>query len=296
MFLNQNNTKEEKKVFFCAGRQVFNNKRCLAASAKPRKLPTWAKNYMLSKNRLKYFKSLQQKKYRQEEQLFIVEGEKSLIELVKMPQWKVVFWGFTASFVEKNEALLNSYRLVYEVITLDELQQLSSLENQKAGIAIVKTPPNEALTPLPATYTIALDNIQDPGNLGTILRLADWYGFPQVICSKTCVEVYNPKAIIASMGSFLRVRTFYTDLPAYLAQNAQMPILGALMEGQNLHQMTLPTEGILVLGNEGHGISEEVLDLINAPVTIPKFGGAESLNVAMATAVFLDRLAQATHL
>ncbi|TAE07540.1 MAG: RNA methyltransferase [Bacteroidetes bacterium] len=250
---------------------------------------------MLSKNRLKYLKSLQQKKNRQEEQLFLVEGEKPLAELMQARQWRVVFWGLTPFFVEKYAHLIKTYSVEYELLTADELHQLSTLEYQKAGVAVVSMPANEPIVAKPENYTIALDNIQDPGNLGTILRLADWYGFPQVVCSPDCVEVYNPKTIVASMGSFLRVSTYYTDLPAYLAQYASLPTLGALMEGENLHKTSLPTGGILVLGNEGHGISPAVQACLTLPLTIPRFGGAESLNVAMATAVFLDRLAEVAH-
>jgi TrmH family RNA methyltransferase len=249
----------------------------------------------LSKNRLKYFRTLHQKKYRQEEQLFIVEGEKPLLELMHaQASWEVVFWGLTAYFIEKYEKILPK-QLTYELISPDELHQLSTLENQKGGIAVVQMPTQTPIVPQENAYIIALDNIQDPGNLGTILRLADWYGFPKVVCSENCVEVYNPKTILASMGSFLRVQTFYTNLPAYLLENKNFTVLGAVMQGENLHKATLPKGGILVLGNEGHGISPEVASCLNMPLTIPRFGKAESLNVAMATAVFLDRLAQASY-
>lgn len=250
---------------------------------------------MLSKNQLKFYKSLQQKKHRQATQLFVVEGEKPLLELMQARAWAVDFWGFTEAFIEKHYARLKETQLAYEVLTMDEVHQLSSLEYQKAGIAVVKMPPNIALKPLPASYTLALDNVQDPGNLGTLLRLADWYGFPQVVCSQDCVEVYNPKTILSSMGSFLRVKTYYTDLPAYLAEFRDLPTLGAFMDGKNIHTFDFPKAGILVLGNEGHGISEALLPLIDVPITIPRFGGAESLNVAMAGAVLLDRMAQVVH-
>ncbi len=250
---------------------------------------------MLSKNSISFFKSLHQKKYRQQRQLFIVEGEKPLAELWKSSDWEVVFWGFRQDFATRYEVELATYGIAYEILTADELHQLTTLEYQQAGIAVVKMSTNEPLKPLPATYTIVLDNIQDPGNLGTVLRLADWYGFSQLVCSMNCVEVYNPKTIGASMGSFLRVKTFYTDLPAYLEQYKELPVLGALMEGENLHKAVLPTAGFLVLGNEGHGISAEVMPYLQKPLTIPRFGQAESLNVAMATAVFLDRLAQIVH-
>jgi TrmH family RNA methyltransferase len=248
---------------------------------------------MLSKNKLKFFKSLHQKKYRQEEQLFIVEGEKPLLELAQASGWEVVFWGLTDYFLDKYAS--QTRHLAYEVITQDELHQLSTLENQKGGVAVVQMPASAAVVPTAKHYTLALDNIQDPGNLGTILRLADWYGFPQVVCSHGCVDVYNPKTIAASMGSFLRVRTHYADLPAYLRTHAHLPILGAVMQGGSLHQASLPTGGIVVLGNEGHGISAEVAACLHLPLTIPRFGHAESLNVGTAAAVFLDRLAQAAH-
>jgi TrmH family RNA methyltransferase len=136
---------------------------------------------------------------------------------------------------------------------------------------------------------LALDEIQDPGNLGTIIRIADWYGIEHVVCSKGCTDVYNPKCINSTMASFLRVKVHYQDINQ-VAEQTKLPIMVAVLEGQNIHQGNLPKEGILVIGNEGHGVHTSIISNAQYKLTIPRFGEAESLNAAISTAIILDNL------
>lgn len=139
-------------------------------------------------------------------------------------------------------------------------------------------------------FDLVLDDIRDPGNLGTIIRLADWYGIKNIICSETTAEFYNPKVISASMGSIFRINLYRRDLKEFLSENKNRKIYGALLEGTNVHQVTFEADGLLVIGNESHGIQKELIPLISYTVTIPKIGHAESLNAAMATAIICDNV------
>jgi TrmH family RNA methyltransferase len=244
---------------------------------------------MLSKNRIKFLKSLHQKKQRYEAQAFLVEGEKSLSELL-VSDFEILELFITDAFFQKFENNILSKAKTYAIVKNTELESAGSLQSQSAGIAVVRMPVNQAPIIREGEYVLVLDNIQDPGNLGTIVRLADWYDIRHIICSSDTVDIYNPKTISATMGSFTRVGLFYTDLMAFLQANT-ISVYGTLLAGTNLHQIHFePQGGLIILGNEAHGISPHLLPYIHTKLTIPRIGQAESLNVAMATAVICDNL------
>jgi TrmH family RNA methyltransferase len=170
------------------------------------------------------------------------------------------------------------------------LLKLSSLKTNSFGLAVVKFSSNNYYMEEKENYTLILDGIRDPGNLGTIIRICDWYGINQIVLSEDSTEIYNPKVISATMGSFKRIRFLYTDLKLFLNNNKDIPVLGACLSGENIHKMQFPKFGFLMLGNESVGIREENLNFINHKITIPRFGDAESLNVAISTGIILDNL------
>ncbi|MBU2882806.1 RNA methyltransferase [Psychrosphaera sp. B3R10] len=237
---------------------------------------------MLSKNQMKLARSLGQKKFRKSLGQFLVQGEKNVLELLQSTL-KVDQVFATDSFVSQHETQIRGL----QVTVTDEvtLSKISTLAANNTVIAIVTTPPNVSFQD--RGLTIALDGVSDPGNLGTIIRVADWYGIQQVVLGTNCADPYNPKTISATMGSFTRVEIVFANL-AEILPTTNRPVYGAFLEGENLHQATLSNEAIIVMGSESHGISREVAAYINKPITIPRFGFAESLNVAMATGIILD--------
>lgn len=239
---------------------------------------------MISKNQLKLINSLAQKKYRRKHQLFLVQGEKNVLELLQS-NFELHQLFATDAFYQRHSQALKHQHCV--ITTPEFLQKAGTLQTNDAVLALVKTP---ALTdPKVAGNELALvlDGVSDPGNLGTIIRLADWYGIKQVIASEDCADCFNPKVISASMGSFARVSVHYTGLAEFLSAQS-MPVYGAFLEGENLHRAELSQQGFIVLGSESHGIRPEVARYVNRKITIPNFGQAESLNVAMAGAIILD--------
>ena len=233
---------------------------------------------MLSKNTLKYLTSLRQKKYRDRHEVFVAEGPKLIQDLMAAGL--------------KLESLYTTDPSVFsettsEVISAAELKKISNQKSPNTAFAIFK---RKTLTVLNEKGLIlALDSIQDPGNLGTIMRLADWFGVEDIVCTKETADCYNPKVVQASMGSLARVQLHYlADLPAWLTQS-DLPVYGGFMQGENVYQTALPEHAVLVMGNEGQGISKEASAVIDTKLSIPNFGaGQESLNVATATAVLLS--------
>lgn len=242
---------------------------------------------MLTKAIAKLIQSLKDKRSRQESGLFVVEGTKTVLEL---PHSKI-----TVNSLFATREWINTFGSLWEgdvqpiEVSAQQLDQISFVKNPQGVLALAELP-DVVLSTVDARKhkVIALDGIQDPGNLGTMIRIADWYGINHLVCSLDCADAWNPKVIQATMGSFQRVEVHYTELSTWLEQQ-QTTIIGALMQGDNLHQVSLPATGILLIGNEGSGIRETLLPLINQPVTIPRFGGAESLNAAIATAIICDR-------
>ncbi|RFS14698.1 RNA methyltransferase [Emticicia sp. C21] len=244
---------------------------------------------MFSKQQQKYVQSLQIKKYRQEHHSFLVEGAKSVLELLDS-DFEVELLLCTSKFLVENEKKLK--KILVEEISQTELEKTSTLQSNDAAVAVVKMKLNLTLQAGAKEFVLVLDDIRDPGNLGTILRIADWYDINKVICSDTTVDFYNPKVIAASMGSFTRIQTFYTNLQTYFDQISinKPAIIGTFLNNTNLHQFNFPDAGYIVLGNESNGIGEVVEKFVTDKVTIPRFGHAESLNVGIATAIVLDNL------
>lgn len=172
-----------------------------------------------------------------------------------------------------------------------ELAKISTLQTPQGILALVYLPHQQQIDPksLRHAFSLVLDDVQDPGNLGTIIRTADWFGIKNIICSTNTVEAYNPKTVQATMGSLCRVNITYTNLISFLG-NTQLPIFGALLDGKSIYETKWGNEGLILLGNEGHGISEKLIAKITVPVTIPRIGAAESLNVAVSAAIFCNEL------
>lgn len=248
---------------------------------------------MISKNKTKLIKSLEQKKKRRELGMFVVEGFKSVGEFVK-EGFNIYFVAATSEWIGGNRHIVS--RLQPEQLaelTEDELRSVSYLQHPQQVLAVFMLPP---MTECPdkgwlrGNLCLALDGVQDPGNLGTIIRIADWFGIEHVVCSHECADVYSPKVVQATMGSLARIRISYTDLRAFIGGvQEEVPVYGTLLEGENIYSQELTDNGIIVMGNEGNGISPEIRAMITRGVLIPNFPSgrstAESLNVAVATAV-----------
>ncbi|PWH82212.1 TrmH family RNA methyltransferase [Brumimicrobium oceani] len=238
---------------------------------------------MISKEQIKFIRSLHKKKFRDISRQFIIEGPKMIAEAIQYaPESLVQIYG-----TEKVDGKLPEH-VLFEEIDQRALGQISTLKHPQKQVAICNYLPSVGARP---AFYIALDTIQDPGNLGTIMRLASWFGVQHIIASKETVDCYNPKVVQASMGAIFNVNIEYLALKEAL-EKTDLPIYGSLLEGENIYQKEIQKKGILVMGNEGNGISEDVLSLITDPVTVPKFGAGESLNVAMATSVFLSEFSR----
>ncbi|MCC3159003.1 RNA methyltransferase [Hymenobacter sp. 15J16-1T3B] len=242
---------------------------------------------MVSKAVAKYVQQLHQKKYRQRLGAFLVEGAKSLRELLSselQPERLLL----TAEFAAQPGLRLPP-GVPVDVVSGEELTRLGTLQTNDAGLAIVRTPDEPPLRPQPGQLLLALDQVRDPGNVGTLIRLADWYGLPGVVLSDTCADAWNPKTVAATMGSFTRVPVWQRDLPAWLGQlPAELPVYGADLHGDNVHRLQLRPTGVLVMGSESHGLTEPVEACLTQRLHIPGRGQAESLNVAISAAILLD--------
>jgi TrmH family RNA methyltransferase len=238
---------------------------------------------MLSKSQIRLLQSLQHKKFRREHGLFLVEGYKSVSEFVNSAyQIETIY--YTPAIAPK--LLKLSQNINSEEISANILEKISSLKTPQDVIAVVKIPEWPVLNYgiLQKKFSLALDGIQDPGNMGTIIRTADWFGIDHIICSEDSVEVYNPKVVQATMGSLSRINVHYTDLAAIIPE-IKLPVFGALLDGDNIYNTSFGGEGLLVMGNEGNGLRPEIKALVSKAITIPRTGNAESLNVAIATAI-----------
>ncbi|MBS1680644.1 MAG: RNA methyltransferase [Bacteroidetes bacterium] len=242
---------------------------------------------MVSKAKIKFVKSLQVKKYRKQEQSFVVEGAKSVEELLHS-NYTIDWLAASEMFLKKNENVIQKRKVEYVVADEKELAQLGHFQTNDAALAVAKMKPNVAPN-LKDEFCLVLDGLGDPGNVGTILRTADWYGIKNIIASEDTADFYNPKTISATMGSFCRVSFFYTDLPDFLQRNTQ-PVFGTFMDGDNVHRIDFGKSGLIVIGNESNGISNRVSRFVSQRITIPKTGGAESLNAAIATGIVLDNV------
>jgi RNA methyltransferase, TrmH family len=236
---------------------------------------------MLSKNQIKLITSLKHKKFRENHNLFIAEGVKVIQELLDA--------NFIVEFLFVTENLLfKNCKTQPENITPDELNKITALNMPNNCLAVFKIPENKKI--IQKDLILALDDVRDPGNLGTIIRMCDWFGIGNLICSQNTVDLYNPKVVQATMGSLARVNVSYLDLNSFL-KDTKMPLYGTFMEGENIYKTTLKKEGIIIMGNEANGINAEIEKIIQNRLTIPRFGNlqlTESLNVATATAIVLS--------
>jgi TrmH family RNA methyltransferase len=237
---------------------------------------------MVTKSELKYIQSLSDKKVRLETGCFIAEGVKLVGEMI------------VAGYPLKAVYALDSWEspdATLEVTRIEafELEKMSMLQTPNQVLAVAMMPQKKETLDLAGPLTIVLDGIQDPGNMGTIIRTADWFGITQIVASEDTVDVFNPKVIGATMGSFMRVSVTYKNLADWMP-TIKLPVYGALLEGENVFTIKTPQKGLLVIGSEGKGIRENILDLITHPVTIPKIGDAESLNAGIAAGIIVAQL------
>ena len=239
---------------------------------------------MISKNELKYIQSLYHKKARDKEKLFIVEGPKMVSELLESPFKVQKVW------TTNEKWLKSSVSVPIELISAQELSRASHLTTPNEIIAMAHMPETDLVpSPTGGQLVLALDGIRDPGNMGTLIRMADWFGVDHILASPDAADIYNPKVVQATMGSIFRKSVYYASLAPYLS-NCTVPVYGALLSGEPLGSFPLKVpvhEGIIVIGNESKGIGQELLPFITQAVKIPAFGQAESLNAAVAAAVLL---------
>ncbi|WP_298418311.1 RNA methyltransferase [uncultured Kordia sp.] len=240
---------------------------------------------MISKRQIKTITSLHQKKYRKLTGLFVAEGKKVIEEFLNS--------NFELDTLFTTDVDLFASDRKITLISEPELKKISFLKTPNTSLALFKV--KEVSTIATEGLIVTLDDVRDPGNLGTIIRLCDWFGVKHLVCSQATVDCYNPKVIQATMGSLTRVNVVYTDLKKYLSET-NLPIYGAFMDGSNVYKTNLPATGILVMGNEANGVSEEISNLITEKISIPRFGEiqqTESLNVAMATGILLSEFRRA---
>lgn len=235
---------------------------------------------MISSAQIKQIKSLHQKKFRNENREFLVEGVKMVLELLQNKEFEVI----QLCIQEEIEVQFSQYPHI--IVSEAEMERISALASPSPALAVVRMKPENVSIPAPKNLCLVLDGVRDPGNLGTILRLADWFGIETVYASEDSVELYNPKTVQSTMGALFRVAVYYTDLEELLT-NCTIPVYGTVLEGgSDIYNANLPQEAVLVMGSESHGIRESLLPLLTHKLYIPSNKeGSESLNVAIATAV-----------
>lgn len=224
----------------------------------------------LTKNELKFFIKLHRKKHREEENLFLIQGEKLIDEAIKTCPGAI-------QMIIYKENLPNYNNFECRLGNNKDFERLSTLTSPPGAIAVMKYLDTSVSN---LKWTLVLDEVKDPGNLGTIIRIADWFGYSNIVCSENTVDIYNPKTVQSSMGSLFRVSVEYKNLKEYLSQDKRA-IFKADLEGENVNTISFPTEGVLILGSESHGITDDIKDL-GSSIKIPGKGSAESLNVAVA--------------
>jgi len=238
--------------------------------------------FMLAKSTVKLIRSLKDKRQRYEEKLFVAEGVKSVIELLSSKlDIESIF--ATESWYKQHQQLCG--RRTVEIISEKELDQVSNLKTTQDVLLLARIPDNKLkISSFQHKISLALDTIQDPGNLGSIIRIADWFGIENILCSPSCADAYNSKAVQASMASIARVNIFYEDLENIFKQTT-IKVYGAIINGKNIYKEKLPSEAIILIGNEGQGIDQSLEKFIHVPISIPRIGHTESLNAALATGI-----------
>jgi len=241
---------------------------------------------MLSKSQINFIKSLDQKKHRKEQKLFLAEGVKIINEIL-LSEYKLHSIFATKEWLKNNIGKLMSKQMT-EVceISEDELKKISYLSTPNQVLGIVKMPEQNNI--LYSELIVALESLRDPGNLGTIIRICDWFGIKQIICSNDCVDFFNPKVIQSTMGSFIRVNCTYMDFNKLKSTFNNYNIYGTFLDGQNLHHFKPFSPSVIVIGNEASGISNQTELQIQNKITIPRFGHAESLNAAVACSIIIN--------
>jgi TrmH family RNA methyltransferase len=246
---------------------------------------------MISKTKIKFIKSLQNKKVRDEEKLFVIEGDKLVKEFL-LAKIQIHTLVAKPEFISYLTPELKKPVRNIDVVNYEELKQISTLKTPHNALALVQMPEHEMIvSEIFKQFCVALDFVQDPGNLGTIIRAAGWFGIKNIVCSFDCVDVYNPKVIQASMGALLHVNVFYSDLKMLFSDAIKnsVPVFGTMLEGKSIYDHKLNNKGIILLGNESKGISDELIPYITDKIRIPKYSnakeGIDSLNVGMAASV-----------
>jgi len=238
---------------------------------------------MLSINEVKHINSLKIKKYRNKYSEFIAEGRKVITELIQNGLF------CKKIYIANDDFLDIPNQISVQNITLNELKKISNQTHPSSALAIFEIPKPKIIEDY-NNWIIALDNIQDPGNFGTIIRIADWFGIKHIVCSEDCVDAYNPKTVQASMASIANVNVIEKDLKQFFDEHKTLEVHAAMLAGTNIHEYKFPKEGILLIGNEGKGINDGLLPYVQKQITIPKFGNAESLNAAIATSIIVAQI------
>ena len=246
---------------------------------------------MISKTHTKYIQSLQHKKFRDESGQFVAEGPKTVLELLEGKSFVCKEMFALEDWLSANEMLLTKSKgTELNVIKDFELEKISALTTPNKVLAVFEKRTVESNVQFNGKITLVLDSIQDPGNFGTIIRTADWFGISTIVCSPTSADMYNPKVVQSTMGSLGRVNILYEDLVSWIKQNDSIRTYAAVLEGKPVNKVKGITEGAIIIGNEGKGIGEDVMGLVNEKITIARKGAAESLNAAVATGIILSQL------
>ena len=246
---------------------------------------------MISKSHTKYIQSLQHKKLRDELNLFIAESPKVVAELLAGGKFRFKEIFAEKEWLDANDAVRKAqHETLFTEVEDFELKKISALATPHSVLAVLEKRIPQTDFETGGRITLALDTIQDPGNMGTIIRIADWFGIQNIICSVGCADMYNPKVVQGTMGSLGRVNIIYTDLHAWMAANKKVKMYAASLKGKPLQSVGKLKEALLVIGNEAHGISDDVMKLVQEKITIPRIGDAESLNAAVAAGIILSHI------
>lgn len=245
---------------------------------------------MLVKSQVKYIQSLSDKKFRDEAAQFVAEGNKLVSELLMAPNISPAWIYASSSWIASHPDLTKDLESRLIEVDAKEMARISFLNTPSEVLGVFFKPVFKGGSPLKGEWVLLLDTIQDPGNLGTLIRIADWFGISTIICSRETADVFNPKVVQSTMGGIVRVEVRYENLANLIAAHADIPVYAAILEGKPLMEIGKPEPGFLLIGNESKGISQPLLDLPMIPITIPRKGGAESLNAAVAAGILLSHL------
>ncbi len=246
---------------------------------------------MLSKTHTKYIQSLQYKKFRDSSGLFIAEGPKIVMDLLNSRNFVCKEIIATTQWLDQHPEVKLKYPAILFLEAAEfELKKVSSLTSVNEVLAVFEKRKQLIKPNYSHSISLMLDTVQDPGNLGTIIRIADWFGVKHIICSNACADMYNAKVVQSTMGSLGRVNIVYTNLVDWIKENNQLPIYSASLEGKDVKTLKGLEEAVIIIGNESKGVSDELMDFVNEKITIPKIGEAESLNAAVATGIILSHL------